>query len=63
MPAREGAVSARDRGGPAANVRKKGQSSVLDGWIEDFTAYARTERGLAENTVEAYSRDLRLWSE
>jgi integrase/recombinase XerD len=35
---------------------------LLDDWIEDFISFVRTEKGLSENTVEAYRRDLRLWS-
>jgi integrase/recombinase XerD len=42
-------------------VSKKVESD-LDRWIDDFISYVRTEKGLAENTVEAYRRDLRLWS-
>jgi len=45
------------------NVKQNDDQRVLDGWIDDFIAYIRTERGLADNTVEAYNRDLRLWSE
>ena len=33
----------------------------LDRWIDDFLAYARFERGLSTNTVEAYRRDLAMW--
>ena len=34
---------------------------MLDGWIDEFLSYIRSERGLAENTVAAYRRDLGLW--
>jgi integrase/recombinase XerD len=44
-------------------VRENDDHSALNGWIDDFIAYVKTERGLADNTVEAYNRDLRLWSE
>jgi integrase/recombinase XerD len=30
-------------------------------WVDDFTAHLRAEKGLAENTVAAYRRDLGLW--
>lgn len=33
----------------------------LDGWIDEFISYIRFEKGLAENTVAAYRRDLVLW--
>ena len=33
----------------------------LDGWIDEFISYIRSEKGLAENTVAAYRRDLLLW--
>lgn len=33
----------------------------LDGWIDEFISYVRFEKGLAENTVAAYRRDLSLW--
>lgn len=33
----------------------------LDGWIDEFVSHIRSEKGLAENTVAAYRRDLRLW--
>jgi integrase/recombinase XerD len=33
----------------------------LDRWVEDFLAYARFERGLSANTVDAYRRDLAMW--
>jgi integrase/recombinase XerD len=33
----------------------------LDGWIDEFISYIRFEKGLAENTVSAYRRDLLLW--
>lgn len=33
----------------------------LDGWIDEFISYIRFEKGLAENTVAAYRRDLLVW--
>lgn len=33
----------------------------LQGWIDEFIAHARFERGLAQNTVDAYRRDLAVW--
>ena len=33
----------------------------LDGWIDEFVSHIRSEKGLAENTVAAYRRDLTLW--
>lgn len=33
----------------------------LDGWIDEFISYIRFEKGLAENTVAAYRRDLLTW--
>jgi integrase/recombinase XerD len=33
----------------------------LDGWIDEFISYVRFEKGLAENTVAAYRRDLLTW--
>ena len=33
----------------------------LDGWIDEFISYIRFEKGLADNTVAAYRRDLSLW--
>lgn len=33
----------------------------LDGWIDEFISHIRFEKGLAENTVSAYRRDLLLW--
>jgi integrase/recombinase XerD len=35
----------------------------LDGWVDEFLSYIRFEKGLAENTVAAYRRDLALWRE
>lgn len=40
---------------------RRGPAATLDPWIEEFLAYARLERGLAENTIEAYRRDLVSW--
>ena len=33
----------------------------LDRWTDEFLAYVRFEKGLADNTVVAYGRDLALW--
>ena len=33
----------------------------LDRWIDEFISFARSERGLAPNTVDAYRRDLARW--
>jgi integrase/recombinase XerD len=33
----------------------------LDRWIDEFISFARSERGLASNTVDAYRRDLARW--
>lgn len=33
----------------------------LDSWIDEFISYARFEKGLSDNTVAAYQRDLRTW--
>ena len=30
-------------------------------WIDEFISYVRSEKGLADNTVAAYRRDLALW--
>ena len=42
--------------GKTADVR-------LRGWIEEFAAHLRFERGLSANTTSAYRRDLLLWEE
>jgi integrase/recombinase XerD len=34
---------------------------TLARWIDDFLSYARAERGLSANTLEAYRRDLTTW--
>jgi integrase/recombinase XerD len=44
-------------------MKEQEDRSLLDSWIDDFIAYVRTEKGLADNTVEAYRRDLKLWSD
>lgn len=33
----------------------------LDAWVDEFVSYIRSEKGLAENTVAAYRRDLATW--
>lgn len=40
----------------SSNARRR-----LDGWIDEFISYVRFEKGLAENTVAAYRRDLLTW--
>ncbi|MBA2427168.1 MAG: site-specific tyrosine recombinase XerD [Actinobacteria bacterium] len=34
---------------------------ALGGWIEEFIAYVQFERGLSDNTIESYRRDLVRW--
>jgi integrase/recombinase XerD len=34
---------------------------AIDAWVDEFLAYLRAEKGLADNTVAAYRRDLGLW--
>ncbi|MDQ4065337.1 MAG: site-specific integrase, partial [Actinomycetota bacterium] len=36
---------------------------TLERWIDEFISYIRFEKGLAENTVAAYRRDLGTWME
>jgi integrase/recombinase XerD len=38
-------------------------SRQIDGWIDEFISHVRIERGLSENTVNAYARDLTTWKE
>jgi integrase/recombinase XerD len=33
----------------------------FDRWVDEFLAHLRAERGLTDNTVAAYRRDLRVW--
>jgi integrase/recombinase XerD len=33
----------------------------LDSWIDEFISFARFEKGLSDNTVAAYRRDLQTW--
>lgn len=40
----------------------KRRPARLDRWIDEFVSYIRSEKGLAENTVAAYRRDLVLWA-
>lgn len=35
----------------------------LDSFIDQFLAYMASEKGLSKNTLEAYGRDLRFWSD
>lgn len=37
------------------------QERRLQDWIDEFVSYVRSEKGLADNTVAAYRRDLELW--
>jgi integrase/recombinase XerD len=50
-----GRPSATSSDRPAAGAR-------LGGWIDAYVSYCRSERGLSDNTVAAYRRDLALWS-
>jgi integrase/recombinase XerD len=34
----------------------------LEKWVDEFLSHASFERGLSKNTVEAYRRDLKMWS-
>ncbi|HWC14377.1 MAG TPA: tyrosine recombinase, partial [Actinomycetota bacterium] len=34
----------------------------LERWVDEFVSYIRIEKGLADNTVAAYRRDLATWS-
>ncbi len=43
--------------------RPEGQRQSASRWIESFTNYLRSECHLAENTVAAYRRDMRRFSE
>lgn len=45
---------------PASSSPTK-QLARLDGWISEFIGFARSEKGLASNTIESYLRDLRAW--
>lgn len=46
---------------PSRSKTSSSALSRLDGWIDEFISYIRFEKGLAENTVAAYRRDLLLW--
>lgn len=35
----------------------------FEDWVSDFIDYIRTERGLSDNTIEAYERDIGLFAE
>ncbi len=37
--------------------------SELDGWIDRYFVYLRAEKGLADNTLDAYARDLALFAD
>ncbi|MFP5299151.1 MAG: site-specific tyrosine recombinase [Actinomycetota bacterium] len=47
---------------PVSATTERGRDPRLEGWIDDFIAYIRFEKGLADNTVDSYRRDLALWS-
>lgn len=53
--------SAKRRVPGAPSSLSKSSIDRLDGWISEFIGYARSEKGLAHNTVESYLRDLRTW--
>lgn len=49
---------------PAATADRSATSRRdrrLENWIDEFVSYVRSEKGLADNTVAAYRRDLELW--
>jgi integrase/recombinase XerD len=37
--------------------------AAIDRWIDEFLSYVEFEKGLSQNTVAAYRRDLNLWRE
>ncbi|MDQ4065803.1 MAG: site-specific integrase, partial [Actinomycetota bacterium] len=39
------------------------RESTLQRWTDEFVSYVRFEKGLADNTVAAYKRDLAAWME
>lgn len=36
---------------------------LLDRWVDEFLTYSQIERGLSDNTIASYRRDLRRWRE
>ena len=46
---------------PSASKKPSRAAGRLDGWIDEFISYVSFEKGLADNTVAAYRRDLVLW--
>jgi integrase/recombinase XerD len=52
-------VSPKTRARPAATAGR----SRWQGWVDEFLSYVQFEKGLAANTISAYRRDLRTWSE
>ena len=46
---------------PADDTAPSPSMRRLSKWIDEFISYVRTEKGLADNTVAAYRRDLELW--
>ena len=45
---------------PTSSSRGRGPGA-LDAWVDEFLAHSRLERGLSDNTIEAYRRDLKQW--
>jgi integrase/recombinase XerD len=45
----------------ASGAPEKKVTPQLDRWIDEFVSHARFERGLSQNTVAAYRRDLGAW--
>jgi integrase/recombinase XerD len=42
-------------------VKKPIPDRKFDRWVDEFLSHAQFERGLSQNTVEAYRRDLAMW--
>jgi integrase/recombinase XerD len=49
-----------ERAAPVVQARGSG-TPRLDRWIDEFVSHARFEKGLAQNTISAYRRDLGAW--
>ncbi|HEU4480971.1 MAG TPA: site-specific integrase, partial [Actinomycetota bacterium] len=43
--------------------RKDRSGSKLGRWVDEFLSYIQFEKGLAQNTVQSYRRDLVMWSD
>jgi integrase/recombinase XerD len=43
---------------PAANLER---ATSFDRWVDDFLTHLRFERGLSDNTIDAYRRDLSMF--